>query len=286
MRINPLLHNLSQKNILQSGTRAKSKMESKIFPLSSSSLRASLGAMLKAQFYTLYYHQELVDRYGVYYDRNRFRRLYQHLQEGYCLFQYRKLVGASQELNPIPVLEYPLRIPANFKFHKILRYFFLLFTLRCVAVVLRLPAFTRTENRRILIGTELLKGASRYIETSYGFWSIITLLYLKFTLTGNILDYRFLALFRMSTGGKNSRKFHKPAAFGLNNKQEYSRFNNFRTGLLWYYVTIVCVIPIIAQVNTVVLYTRFGYFGSHPVASGIWILVYPFWAFWMCTGKL
>lgn len=30
-------------------------------------------------YFTLYFYQEIIDQYGIYYDRNRFRRLYDNL---------------------------------------------------------------------------------------------------------------------------------------------------------------------------------------------------------------
>ncbi|KAH9402368.1 hypothetical protein TYRP_016427 [Tyrophagus putrescentiae] len=54
-------------------------------------------------YFTLYYYQEIVDRYKIFYDRNKYRRLYQYVGQ-YLLLEYRKVAGP----------EYALRRPADY----------------------------------------------------------------------------------------------------------------------------------------------------------------------------
>lgn len=156
------------------------------------------------------YHQETVDRFRLYYNRNRFRRYNQHLHQGYCLTQFRALCrGANQRMQE--TVEYPLIISANSEpFLRLLRCYYTFFSVRSAFIVL-VPTISETKQRRILIGTELFQSASWYIETTFMFWSMITALFLKFTLTPYFLDYKFMALYRMS---ETNSRYCQPADLG------------------------------------------------------------------------
>lgn len=163
-------------------------------------------------YLTLYHFQGIVDQYRVYYDRDKFARIYQNVGR-YCLFQYRLLFPSKNTLMPISSIamkQYSVQIdryPAHLCF---LKYFFLLWSIRSFSVIF-FKFTTKTEARRVWIGTEFLKKDSVYIEACVLCWSCISYLFFQFTLTTSILDYKFMAIFSMSI--KNSTKLH-PSRFG------------------------------------------------------------------------
>lgn len=175
---------------------------------------------LWAQLFTLYYHQQYADQYHIYYDRDRFRRLYQYLDQ-YCLFQYRRQSNHQDQLRK-RLLGYPFVIPDHFYYLRFLLYFFLFFIFRCFAIVF-IPAFTATREIRILVGTESFGSASSAIETCFLLWSSIAVLSIKYAFTDQLLDYKFMAVFRMTP---NNPKYYRPSDFGKVSHFFYSRCAN------------------------------------------------------------
>jgi len=178
-------------------------------------LSPNVRSFLLAQFFTLYYHQELVDRYRIYYDRNQFRRIFQYLEQHYLLCQYRRVYSLPKVGERF--LGYPLVIRNHFWYLKFLSVFFAFFAVRCGFIVL-MPSLTKSFEIRIWLGTEQFKAARLYIETAFLFWSSISVLFLRFSLTDQMLDYKFMAVYRMSLVDRN---YHKPKDFGKSNCAQF-----------------------------------------------------------------
>lgn len=158
-------------------------------------------------YYTLYYFQEYVVRYYVHYDRNCFRRIYENFQR-YSLYEYRELYPYKQHSKRY--LNYPLYInsrPLHLLFQK---KFFLFYAIRCFAVAF-IKWTTDSEQKRIRIGTEFLQKESFFVETTFLFWSIIGVLYLQFSLSNSILDYKFMAILQISP---KRPEYLRPSALG------------------------------------------------------------------------
>src|SRR5699024_2816236 len=127
-------------------------------------------------YFTLYYFQELIDEYKIYYDRNRFRRIHEHLPK-YCLTQYRQLY--PDDYSVLRKADFPLQLNPNPKHLRYMKYYLLVYLIRCLAICFVKPA-ANTRQKRILLGTEMFKGDSFYLEMSFLFWSSISYLYLQF----------------------------------------------------------------------------------------------------------
>ena len=145
-------------------------------------------------YYPLYYHQELVATYRIHYDRYQFRRIYENVSR-YCLFQYRKLFPFKQHSKRYR--NYPLvidNVPTILLIHK---YFFLFMVIRCASIIC-IKSATDTETKRIWLGTEFFKRERLFIEPTFLFCSIIGVLYMHYSLTNSLLDYKFLAVLWIS----------------------------------------------------------------------------------------
>lgn len=171
-------------------------------------MSSKVAQFFLSNYYTLYYFQEFVERYYVHYDRNHFRRIYESFQENFALFEYRELYPYKQHSKRY--LNYPLYInshPLHLRFQK---YFFLLYAIRCF-VISSIKWTTDSEQKRIWIGTEFFKKEGFFIETTFLFWSIIGVLYLQFSLSKSILDYKFIAVLRISP---KRPEYLQPSALG------------------------------------------------------------------------
>lgn len=221
---------------------------------------------------SLYAFSEIIDKYRIYYDRNNFRRLQENLPK-YRLTQYRLLYGDSyQNLRPP---DYPVSVAEikNGKHLRYVKYFLLFYLLRCLAICFLKPA-TSTRTRRIYLGTEMFKADSFYLETSFLIWSTISVLYLQFTLSNSVLDYKFLALFRMSA---TNLQYLPPKAFGLSLEQ-FRKFKIVRSLALFYYNWgIMAVFPIFGPVCCSFLYIQANLYVTNPIPAIIWTLILDVW---------
>lgn len=159
-------------------------------------------------YVTLHYFEQYVHQYRIYFRRDKFHRVYHDLDQ-YCLFQFRRL-NPDESLLHRHQVNYPLHIPTNVWHLQLSKYFFLLYTVRSFAIAC-FPVVRSTRSWRVLIGTEFLKNDSIYVETAVFFWSCICYLFLRFTLTSSLMNYKFMALFRMSTKKTN---YFRPTLFG------------------------------------------------------------------------
>ena len=234
-------------------------------------------------YFTLYYFQELVDSAGLYYDRKRYIRLYEYLQQtDLCLYQYR----AVYRKFPLPELSFPLNIANRpWHLHFLVKYFMVAFLFRSLAIAF-VPSATDSELKKTASGTVLFGDASFYIETSTTFWSAICVFFLHYSIGSSLssLDYRFLALFRMSevAGQQQQKGSTEYAHFGLLS-EDYRRFAGFRRYALLSYHCIILGLLIFAFLCIGGLYLQQGLYVSSPLWSALWTVIFSFWAVNMCT---
>ena len=140
----------------------------------------------------------------------------------YCLFQYRKLYPKDYPLRR--ECDFPTKV-SNKPLHLfLLKYFFLFYVIRCFGIVFIGP-IVDTERKRIYLGAELFKADYIYMETTFLIWSSISYLYLQFSFTDCSLDYKFLAIFRMSDWNLD---YLQPKHFGLT----FDEFVKFKVSLI------------------------------------------------------
>jgi len=201
--------------------------------MATSSSESPLQYFLRSNYYTLHHYQLLVDQHRIYYDRTRCGRRH-HLARHYKLHYYRKLATyetssghVRESISPIGAqLDYPLYLekpilPWTLRFQK---YFFLFYALRCLSVGF-IKLLTDAQWKRIWIGTEFLGPRERfYIETTFFFWSSIGFLYYTFSISDCLLDYKFLALQRISP---KRPEYLDPAMLGLSPSKELYLTNGF-----------------------------------------------------------
>ena len=212
-----------------------------------------------------YYFQKLVDQHQMHFDPNQKSRKQS--------LKYR-------------INKNPLHISAP-KFF-VLAYFF-----RCFAVVLVSPA-TDSREKRILLGTEAAGPEYRYLEATFLFWSLITLLFLQFTLSSDLRRYKWMALFRMSNEQKNtSFKDRKsdhfepsPKVFELDTSISYRSFSAIRNIAFWYYNIIVCSLNPLSIVAMLILLGQNGLLFTHTCLSLLWIAIHFSFFYIVIASKL
>ena len=250
---------------------------------------------LLRNYYTLHYFEELVVQYGVHYDRRHFRRIYETFPV-YCLFQYRSLYPGKQHSKRY--LNYPLTIqshPAHLRFQSL---FFLFFAARCFAISC-IGWATDTEWKRIAIGTEFIaKEGGFFIETTFFLWSAIAVLYFRFSLTSSILDYKCLAVLRISP---KRPEYLLPSALGKipifillnllfkNNVSAYLdltrgqllRLYRFRRLAALFLHSTIISISTLGPASVVILYLRTPLYFTHTTVSAFWTAVMVYWIYAM-----
>lgn len=234
---------------------------------------------LLSNYFTLYYYQKITDQYRIYYDRDKFRRTFQYLHLGYSLRQYRALY--PQDLAIKRTLPYPVNINNRPLHHQILTYFFLFYACRCLAISL-FSSLTDTVEKRILLGVELYGKDFWYVETSFFFWSSIGYLFLRYAFSTSPLDYKFLALNRVSEQNEN---FLYPSLFGLS-ATDCRKFTQFRTFLISVYHCIMFVFTFFGSICISYMYIvhqPYNLYLTNPIASIFWTLVADLWIYITCS---
>src|SRR5699024_120365 len=115
-------------------------------------------------------------------------------------------------------------------------------------------------------------------ETSIIFWCAIVVFYLQFTLSNLPLDYKFLALFRMT----DMNSFANYINFGLSTS-EFIKFSKFRKIATRTYHSINGNIPFFAVICIVGLYLQTGQFYTHPILSIFWTILTSILSAIICT---
>ena len=226
-------------------------------------------------YFTLFYYKEIVDRYRIHYDRNKFRRLYDYL-ENYPLFHFRDVFPAEYALRRGAGVDFPVEVQRPIHLN-IIRFFFFFYVVRSF-VVAYIPATVNTLQKRVLAGVELYRNDYFYLETTFLFWSSISFLFLHFLPT-RVLDYKFLAIFSMS---ENNLDFLPPSAFGLLHR-DFLKFKKFRSLTFTFYNLTTVTLSLFGPFCASYLYTVGSLYSSHPVSSIFWTLVLDTWIYIVCT---
>ncbi len=226
-------------------------------------------------YFTLYYYQEIVDRYKIFYDRNKYRRLYQYVGQ-YLLLEYRKVAGPEYALRR--PADYPTRINSQPSHLRFIRLLFLFYVLRCFSIAFIRPV-ANTEQKRILLGTELFKADYFYMEVTFLFRSSISYFYLQFSFTDCLLDYKFLAIFCMSENNMNNLS---PAHFGISSV-DFRKFKKFRTLALAFYNATMASVPPFGVCCILFLNLTASLYTIVPLISLTWTVITDYWIYIVCT---
>lgn len=231
-----------------------------------------LKRFILTNYVTLYYFQEIIDEFKIYYDRKKFLRLHQNLSK-YCLYNYRSLHYQDYQILRKP--DYPIKVNKNIRHLRVLKYFSFFYMMRCFCICYFKPV-ANTQIKRIYLGTEMFKNDSYYLETSFLFWSTISFLYLQFALTPHTLDYKFLAIFHMSV---NDLDYLPPSKFGLS-IEEFKKFDHVRKAAKWYYhYGIMAVFPVFGPICCSFLYIQADLYSNHLLPSIFWTIILDFWVY-------
>lgn len=212
------------------------------------------------QCFTLYHFGEAISQNEVCFNRQKFNRVSEYLEK-YCLFNYRSLCQKP----PPPSTLTNLSVTKWTAHNIILAAFYTIFTLKCT-LVLTVPRFTSTFERRALLGTEMFKDAGLFIETIFGLWASICFCFLYFNLTPNLLDYKFLAVI-MLTKVKHSWLWFR--RFGLT-KTAFFQFDNFRRAILCNYLLQISMIPFFNFFGILFILVRTKLLFTNPLTSLFW----------------
>lgn len=215
-------------------------------------------------YYPLYYFQLIIQEFNINYDSTKFPRVYQYLNQEYYL-------GHFKQLNPnFDQPNFPLTFNSN-PFHlKFQKYFSLMYLARASAIAFIPPVMSTNRQIRILIGEEFVYKESFYFETTFTFWCAIFYLFLQFSLTENILDYKFCALFSMTKSNSS--------VFALSNN-EFKSFQKFRSIASNFYHLIMVYVPVMGTLAYLGLYSRTSLYSSNPIPSIFWTLIFMMWTF-------
>ena len=170
---------------------------------------------IKQFFVSMYYFQQYVDQYGVYYNRKQFPQVRQYMSK-YCLVQYRQLYSEADEAQDANPPNHPLTVSKRTIHIQFPAYFSLAYLLHSLAI-LSIKWTTQTRERRIWFGAQMFGNVDSYYEIAIVMWSFIVFSFYQFALSDRLLDYKFLALLRM-TNEINS-KYYGPKDFGMKTLQ-------------------------------------------------------------------
>ncbi len=252
--------------------------------------RLNSHKLFVASFYLpLLYFQEQVNYYHVHYNVELFGKIPRYLSR-YQLLQYRKIHPAEVYRREVPfVLNFSqnrfrvAKCPAHIR---LVKYFFVAYLVRsAAALVVRFKGGEKEGNRelRIWLGHEVMGADGLYIETTFLMWGVISLLFVCFTLSDCLLDYKFLALNSMTT--KPGSPFHPQREFGLS-ERAYFRFARFRRGAFCYFHLISGSLTPMGCLCVVFLHVYSGLYWSHPVASVLYTAVHCYYIYLLVSGKL
>lgn len=206
---------------------------------------SSLQFFLLCACHPLYHYQNEIERLGLYYNpqSNKYSKskTYFSIKNKLQITQSLKVISNFSEVNDDNFIKPSSSINNNYKnqtnisFYCIKKPFpihiftaFLLFMGVKSFSIVAIPSVTATPYRRHLLSTAVILGKNGPLaETVFLLWTVIGLGFYLVTLsTTNLLDFRFLALFRMTTTKVNKKRknhpFH-PEMFGKN----YNTFKKF-----------------------------------------------------------
>lgn len=249
-----------------------------------SSLRHRL--FLYSLYLPLQHFQDEVDRTGVHFNRQKFGKLQRYTLQ-YQLPCYRALhkkesSSEAQQTNSITPSFTVQHYPAHLKWAQL---FLLLYSLRCALALVgqRLHA---SREVKIWLGDELTGTDGFELETTFLLWGVVCVLFLHFTLTSNLLDYQFMALFSMTGDSKSSpsnRKLHY-SAFNLT-ESSFRQFRLFRTASFAYFHLIHCSLTPTSYAAVITLTWLAGLYGSHPFPSFLFTAFHLYYMYLIIASK-
>ena len=231
---------------------------------------------LMCNYICLYYYQILIDKFNIHYDRNGTNQIdykLRHYQLKEYRKQYRKSFHKSLDTNP-----WFVQIPNHLIY---LKYYFAFLLVRNFAIIFIKPT-TSTVERRIWIGTAFLEKDSVTIEMTILIWSFICFLFLQFTLTNTLTDYKFLSLNRITEYGD---KYHRPSNFGLDSLR-FKRFKMFRKFAWLLFHIFMTIIPIFVMMISITLAIYRGYYKKSPMKTIFSITNYVVCGYFLCNGMI
>lgn len=238
----------------------------------------AIKTFLCEQYVMLYYFQEAIDKHQIQYDRKRYRRVSQYLVQGYALHQFREVTGNTNELSQT---SYPLTVSKKVFSIQFPRVFFASMIIRCMAVIC-FKSVSDTRTKRIWTGTEMFVTAGKFNEVTFVLWSFAVYGFLEFTLTEWLLDYKFMALHRMTN--KDSSTGHlRPARFGLSS-DGYREFALFRTLGVAFYHSIMITLMIGGTLVPVLAIVKGQLMQANAVVTSFWFLYAVLWILYVCNG--
>lgn len=233
-----------------------------------------LKPFLRYHFVPLYYFQEFIDNHLVHYSPSQFPRIFDNIDK-YQLNEFKKLYPMPDPPN------FPLTITKNNFCIQFPTFNFLIFLLRALAIV-SIKWTIDSKTKRIFLGTEMFKNDYIYYETTFILWSIIGFGFYKFALSSRTLDYKFLAVLRMTNIIENKNTYVHFESFGLT-ETNYQQFRKFRVAcwFVWWYVmaSLLSGIPL----AVLALLIRHDILKNNPVHSICWFIYFNIWGYEVCA---
>lgn len=195
----------------------------------------------------------------------------QYLQE-YCLFQYREVCRDRNAEVTSPFQSNNLSVKLS-KQVLVVKYFFFFFLLRCFSLAF-ISSTRDSPIKRVSLGTEVWKSEGGIFEVLFIFECVIGYLFLQFSFTTNLLHYKFLAVFHMQENGSH----FSYTLFGLTRAQ-FARFSRLRRQVLLVNNLVVGFFTTFGFAAVCWLYINAGLFISHPLWSGLWLLILEYFIF-------
>ena len=230
---------------------------------------------LKLNYICLYYYQELIDKFNVYYDRNVIHHIDYNLPN-YKLVQYKKFYRKSYYTNAKQMFPWIVQTPIHLICFK---YFLIFWCFRSFSIVFIKPV-TATIERKIWIGTAIFENDSPVIELTVMFWTLICIEFLVFCLSNRLVDYKFLSLNVMS---ECDNQYRHPSNFGLDSIH-FQRFKTFRKVAWLFYHFIMHTVPPMVLLFAQTMWVHRGYFQISPIKSTLWVLNFATLAYVVCNG--
>ncbi len=213
-------------------------------------------------YFPLYHFQLVVQQFNIHYDRNEFLQVYYYLNKKYYLEQYKKLNPTIKQPN------FPLKINSKPLHLKLQKYFSLFYLIRASSIAFIKPVMNSSRQIRVWIGEEFVNGESFYFETTFVFWCSIFYYFLQFSLTDNVLDYRFCAIFTMTNNNRGQ--------FALN-LNEFKSLSKFRAVAINFYHMIMIYVPVMGTLAYLGLYSRTLLYFTNPLPSIFWTIIFILW---------
>lgn len=256
---------------------------------------------LYSLYLPLQYFQDEVDRQGIYYNRKSFGRLQRYLST-YQIPSYRALhreeaqnleetnitgstvTGSTENpTNTFIVQKYPPQL-------KWAQIFLHVYSLRC-ALALVGQKYHVSKEVKVWLGDELTGADGFELETTFLLWGIVCVLFLHFTLSSDLLDYKFMALYSMTETSK-SRSTLKTSgspihfsSFGLSSTS-FQKFRLFRAGAFAYFHLIHCTLTPTSFSCVITLTWIADLYTTHPFPSYLFTAFHLYYMYLIIASKL